>query len=282
MTFKNHTDRANQYAGANITTPLVITTSQTFTPNQWPFKYKLYLVSGGSNGGYGSSNSTSNLGYSRFGGGGGSGTIYISSSTETLTSFGSSLVFSIGAAPTSGTVAKGGSTTVTRNDNAAIVGAYTTALNTPGELYGSNGGSGGGGAGGQRNSFNTGATVYYAAGYGGYDGGRGADGGFGGGGTGSTNAYISPNGVTSVNRGNDTSYPIGGNAYTDNVAGTYSGEVPPANWGGIVISGTTYLNGSNYGKGGYGGGTQSLGSFESQFAAVNRGGAGVAILEPIP
>lgn len=281
MTIRSHFDRATQYALSNPNTVQVITTSQTFTPNTWPFKYKVYLVSGGANGGYGSSNSTSNQGYARSGGGGGSGSYYISANTETLTAWGSSLTFAIGAAPTSGTVAKGGSTTVTRNDNGAIVGAYTTAHNVPGELYGSNGGSGGGGAGGQRNSNNTGSTTYYGAGYGGYDGGSGANGDFGSGGSGTTNAYISANGVTSLNRGNSTYAPIAGSAYTG-ITNVFYGDVPPANWGGIVVSGTTYLNGSDYGKGGYGSSHYSLAAYESSFQSINRGGAGVALLEPIP
>lgn len=274
---KSRGTRATQAGGPNITAPIVLTTSQTFTPNQYPFKFKVYMFAGGQNSGYGYTNSTTNYYYVRYGGGGGSGGHYISASTETLTS--GVLTFTIGAAPVTTGVAKGGATTVVRNDNAVTYTTANTPANQdlPGSANGGSGSSGGGGSGAYRVSNNTGNSTNYVGGYGGFDGGSGAA-GYHSGGTGTTNFFVSANGVTSLNRGNDTRLPGGGQGYN---AG--SGDVPTG-WAGIVISGTTYLAASSYAKGGQGYADVNLDDWVGGVASnpARIGGAGVAVLEPVP
>ena len=257
--------RSSQPGGPNITTPQVYTASTEFTPNSYPFKYKLYLIAAGSSGGSGAFSQNANNDVYTYAGGGGSGSVYISSSTQTLSS--GSLTFAIGAAPLTSVKSVGGSTTVTRNDNAAIEAAWNTAFTVPGGSEGGNGASGGGAAGRSSINVNNGGqnVTYYQYGYGGYSGGKGANSVLSNGGTGVSN-------TGGAQAGNDSTIPAGGNGYA---AGTPQGTVPPS-YAGIVVSGTTYLAGSNYGKGadGANGGTNT----PTDFGVA---GAGVAILEPI-
>ena len=258
--------RSSQPGGPNITTPQVYTTSTEFTPNSYPFKYKVHLIAAGSSGGSGSTNSTANSSIYYYAAGGGSGSFYISSSTATLSS--GSLTFAIGAAPLTSVKSVGGSTTVTRNDNAAIEAAWNTAFTVAGNTDGGNGASGGG-AGGRYSVNNANGNenlTYYQYGYGGYFGGDGADSSLSSGGTGVSN-------TGGAQAGNDSTIPRGGNGYP---TASPQGTAPPS-YAGIVISGTTYLAASNYGRGadGANGATNS----PTDFGVA---GAGVAVLEPIP
>ena len=258
--------RSSQLGGPNITTPLVVTTSQTFAPNSYPFKYKLHLIAAGSSGNSGQYVGGTNADSLYYAGGGGSGAVYISSSTQTLSS--GSLTFAIGAAPLTSVQSVGGSTTVTRNDNAAIEAAWNTAFAVTGTAGGGSGGSGGAGGSRYNVSNNTGNPNYgnFVLAYGGYSGGQGVGTSTGSGGTGVSN-------TGGAQAGNDSKIPAGGNGAGGN---TTSGTVPPS-YAGIVVSGTTYFAGSNYGKGadGANGGSNS----PTDFGVA---GAGVAILEPIP
>jgi hypothetical protein len=259
--------RSSQPGGPNITTPLVLTASSEFTPNSYPFKYKVHLIAAGSSGGAGGYSSTANTTTYIYASGGGSGSVYISSSTQTLSS--GSLTFAIGAAPLTSVRSVGGSTTVTRNDNAAIEAAWNTAFTVAGvaNYNGGNGASGGGASGRYvvNNANGTENVLHYQFGYGGYSGGQGVNTNVGTGGTGISN-------TGGAQAGNDSKIPRGGNGYAGNAQGT----LPPS-YAGIVISGTTYFAGSNYGKGadGANGGTNTPDNF-------GIAGAGVAVLEPIP
>jgi hypothetical protein len=258
--------RSSQLGGPNPTTPQVYTTSQNFTPNAYPFKYKVHLISAGSSGNSGYYSSGTNVDTYAYAGGGGAGTFYVSSSTQTLSS--GSLTFAIGAAPLTSVQSVGGSTTVTRNDNATIEAAWNTAFAVTGSPGGGSGGSGG--AGGSRytvsnNTGNQGFSNYILA-YGGYSGGQGVGTSTGSGGTGVSN-------TSGAQAGNDSRIPAGGNGAGGS---TTSGTVPPS-YAGIVVSGTTYFAGSNYGKGADG---ANGGSNSPNYFGV--AGAGVAILEPIP
>ena len=263
---KSSRARPSQAGGANITAPLIVTTSSNFTPNAYPFKYKVHLIAAGSSGGNGSYGAGANTEQFRYAGGGGSGAFYVSASTQTLSS--GSLTFSIGVAASSTTQSIGGSTTVTRNDNAAIEAAWNTAFSNA-NIDGGNGGSGGGGGGGFNRSLNTGNTNNSGNSYGyeGYSGGQGVSGGYGSGGTGTSN-------TAGAQSGNDSRIPSGGRGLASNPTGT----VPPS-YAGIVISGTTYLAGTNYGKGGDG---TNGGGYNNSFDSWGVGGNGAAILEPIP
>lgn len=270
---KSRGTRAAQPGGANISQPMIVSTSTTFTPNSYPFKYKVYLFAGGANGNSGATGGTTNFYFQYYGGGGGSGKVYIDSSTQTLTS--GSLTFTIGAAPARSSTTYGGSTTVTRNDNAVVSGAYNTSFSYP--YYNGAAGSSGGGAGYvNRTSNNTGNSTNYAGGYAGFEGGPGVNSTYSSGGQGSTTQFVSVNGVTSPNRGNDTKLPAGGDGYSAS-----SGDVPTA-YAGVVINSQTYLAGTNYGKGGNGAGYTNNSDMNYYWNDVFLGGPGVAILEPIP
>ena len=255
--------RSSQAGGPNITTPLLVTTSQTFSPNAYPFKYKLYLWGAGSNSEQASQSIGANNVTTLFGGAGGSGKFYISASTETLTS--GSLTFAIGASAASTGKSLGGNTTVTRNDNAVVVGAYNTAYTLPSGQGAGNGGSGGGASGGQIfNNANGSLNSSFSAGGGGINGGTGLGGNGGSGGNGD---------ASSGNQtGNDSRIASGGNgAFQSGNANVFFGNNAPSH-AGIVISGTTYLAGTSYSRGGDG--SRTVGVFTP-------GGTGVAILEPI-
>ena len=259
--------RSSQPGGPNITTPQVYTTSTEFTPNSYPFKYKVYLIAAGSSGGKGGQNNTANTTTNIDAAGGGSGSVYISSSTQTLSS--GSLTIAIGAAPLTSVRSVGGSTTVTRNDNAAIEAAWNTAFTVAGvaDYIGGNGGSGGGASGrvGYNNANGNQNTTFWQFGYGGYSGGDGSDTSLGQGGTGVSN-------TGGAQAGNDSTIPRGGNGYSGNAQGT----LPPS-YAGIVVSGTTYLAGSNYGQG-----ADGANSGDNNATYFGVAGSGVAILEPIP